>query len=298
MDRPKMPSLLETQKSSLRRHAEGAGFRAQLEWDLGTKPTVFYKGGHGYFFQVEENQVRYSPGETTLQKTEGTAGDFNVLLSAFAKWLESLQREVRHHDLIGAGDTSPVWLVAEMPQQYRDAAATVARLTADMDGMNAIGRLLWQTGLPLNDAVRDVFVACGYGAELTERGATYDVTVILDDRRRLLLEVTGIEGNIQKKSPKIGQLFQTTQEIATEHDRVILAANTFRISPVLERKDDHITPDALKLVKRMGANFVTTANLFGVWKAFLIEPELARQHIEKLHALDGGVFELTGAAQR
>ena len=111
-----------------------------------------------------------------------------------------------------------------MPQRHVDIVAEIARLQAETEQIESLGCLLWQAGRPLEEAVRDVFLAVGLQAELTPAEPTCDVLVGLGDGKRLLVSVTGTEGNVTNKSTKIKQVFQADQELS-DGDRVVFVGN-------------------------------------------------------------------------
>jgi hypothetical protein len=155
--------------------------------------------------------------------------------------------------------------------------------------MDRIGRLLWQIGQPLKEAVRDVFVALKFEAELTSETTAADVTVKLDARRRLLLLVSETEGPIYKKDAEFARVFQILHQFAGDDDRVVLVTNSDRATRPVHRPEA-MTPDALNFLRRMGANFLTTPTLFAVWTLSLQDQNCALAYVEQLHARDGGMF--------
>ena len=187
--------------------------------------------------------------------------------------------------------SAPDWFLAEMPRGYQTRVAEIQRLSADLHGMDRIGRLLWEIGLPLKEAVRDVFVALKFEAELTSGATAPEVTVKLDAKRRLLLYVSETEGTIQKKGAEVAHTFQMLHEFARDEDRVVLVANSDRVTQPSDRGQS-ITPDALSFLSRMGVNFLTTPTLFKLWTGSLQDQNRARTYIEQLYAQDGGTFLL------
>lgn len=153
--------------------------------------------------------------------------------------------------------------------------------------------LLWGTGDPLAKVVRDVFREAGLAADLTTPGATYDITVTLPEGRRLLIEVTGIDGQINKGSKKIGQVFDTAQSVAQDGDRVVIAVNAYRDKPVGDRKGLKIlTPEAGRLLAKLDAVVVTTSALFDVWKLTLDEPPRALEELVRIHGAPAGLMQI------
>jgi len=111
-----------------------------------------------------------------------------------------------------------------MPQRHLDIVAEIERLQPEPAQIDRLGRLLWLAGRPLEEAARDVFLAVGLQVELTPAEPTCDVLVGLGEGRRLLVSVTGTEGNVTNKSTKIKQVFQASQELS-EGDRIVFAGN-------------------------------------------------------------------------
>jgi hypothetical protein len=182
----------------------------------------------------------------------------------------------------------PPWLKAELPPQYAELANKIAAIQAEARKYEDIAGVVWQTDKPLVTAVRNLFTAMRFEAEVKE-GASYDVSVQVETGRRLLIVVAASKESIQRKSPQIGQILRVLQEDAGPHDRVVLAANAFCETPVPSRQDP-VAPDGLRLIQGMGANFVATPTLLGLWKYSLTDLESAKKSILRLHAQDGGIF--------
>lgn len=182
----------------------------------------------------------------------------------------------------------PPWVAAELPPQYAELANRIAAIHAEARQYEDIAGVVWQTGQPLVAAVGNLFAAMRFETEM-KNGASYDVCVHLDSSRRLLVVVTGGREAIQRKSPQIGQIVQTLQEDAGNQDRVVLAANVFCDTPVPARQDP-VAPDALRIIQGLGANFVATSTLLGLWKYGLTDTASAKKSVMRLHAQDGGIF--------
>ena len=185
----------------------------------------------------------------------------------------------------------PEWLAAEMPPGYNTRLLEIQRLSEELQGMGRFGRLLWTAGDELTDAVREAFIALKYDAAPTPGLPSSSVTVNLDAHRRLLLHVSSSEGPIEKKGPDLAHLFQMLHEVADDNDRIVLVANCDPATRPADRRDP-IDPDAMKLLRRLGANVLLAPTLFAVWTLSLQDRERARAAIERLHAQDGGTFEL------
>jgi hypothetical protein len=191
---------------------------------------------------------------------------------------------------IPGSDSQPDWVAAEMPPRYIEIAGRLAVLKQEAREFERVGEVLWQTGSALTRGIRDLFTALQFETEMTGHGTNYDLSVRMDSGRRLLVEVVGGTGAITKKSPQIAQALRAIQEDAGEKDRVVLVGNAFCEKPPAARKEDPVAPDALRLIQGLGANFVATATLFGIWRYSLQNLQEARKSIMNLHDLDGGVF--------
>jgi len=189
-----------------------------------------------------------------------------------------------------AGGAAPDWLPGLMPPGYQTRFAEIQRLTAELQGMDRMGRLLWQGGPSLQELVKEVLGALKFETELTP-GATPQLIVRLDSKRRLLMEVISGETAIEKRHPELAAAFQILHQTAGDQDRVVLVASPHRhLAPA--SRPDPLTPEALAFVTRMGVNVVTTATLFSLWNLSMQDQARGRTFIERLHAQDGGVFRL------
>jgi hypothetical protein len=210
--------FLPSQVATFEERAESAGFRrADLSYDA--KRTLSL----GSFYFTVDGDLNSSAVVRCAPAANEFAGDFQArtwdgVLRLFSDWLEWVKRERLALD--ARGETlAPEWVERVYPPEVTTLRAEIGRLASELDTFLSAGRLLWQTGGPLQDAVAGCFRDFGVAVEPTSTGATYDLTVVLDAHRRLLVEVLGIDGSIQKKSNKIGQVVQTLQEHALETDR-------------------------------------------------------------------------------
>jgi hypothetical protein len=185
---------------------------------------------------------------------------------------------------------APEWVIAEMPPGYQTRILEVRRLSADLRSLDRIGRVLWEMGEPLREAVGELFAALKCDVDMTP-GATGPIQVKLGDSRRLLLIVSAAAGPIQKTSEELTQAFQAVQ-FAAGDDRVVFVASNDPSTPPADRPDP-VLPDALGVLHRMGVDVVTTALLFKLWRLSLDDQPKARQALERLHAQDGGPFVLS-----
>jgi hypothetical protein len=184
---------------------------------------------------------------------------------------------------------APEWVSAEMPPGYQTRLWEIERLSADLEAMDRIGRVLWQTGQPLRDAVVAVFQALKFEVNASP-GTAGPIAVKLDDSHRLLLVVSGSATPIQKTDEELAHAFRAVQ-LASANDRVVFVPNNGPATPPAERPDP-VSPDAISVLQRMGVAVVTTATLFRLWRLWYEDQPKARKSLERLLAEDGGLFTI------
>jgi hypothetical protein len=184
---------------------------------------------------------------------------------------------------------APEWMAAEMPPGYQTRLLELQRLSTDLDAMDRIGHVLWETGEPLRDAVTALFEALKCEVDVTS-GTVGPITVKLGDSRRLLLMISAAAGPIEKTNQELAQAFQAVQ-FAAQSDRVVFVVNNDPTTPPTDRPDPFL-PGALGVLQRMGVDVLTTATLFKLWRLWLEDQQKARKALERLHAQDGGQFVL------
>ncbi|MCX6543202.1 MAG: hypothetical protein NTV05_02170 [Acidobacteria bacterium] len=182
---------------------------------------------------------------------------------------------------------APEWMIAEMPPGYQTRLWEIERQSAELRAMDAIGRVLWETGEPLRDAVGAVFAVFKCEVDAAP-GAAGPIVVRLGESRRLLLVVSGTASPVQKTDEELAQAFREVQ-FASANDRVALVVNNDPATPPAGRPDPAL-PDALSVLQRMSVNVVTTATLFKLWRLWYEDQQKARKILDRLHAQDGGPF--------
>ena len=182
---------------------------------------------------------------------------------------------------------APEWMIAEMPPGYQTRLWELERLSAELDAMDRIGRVLWATGEPLREAVGELFAALKHEVAV-EPGSAGPIVVKLDESHRLLLLVSSAAGPIQKTDEELAQAFRAVQ-FASVNERVVFVANNDATKPPADRADPAL-PDALGVLQRMGVNVVTTATLFRLWRLSYEDQPKEKKVLERLHAQDGGPF--------
>ena len=183
----------------------------------------------------------------------------------------------------------PEWMSAEMPPGYQTRLSEIERLSADLDEMDRIGRVLWGTGEPLRDAVGALFNALKCEVDATP-GSTGPLVVKLGESRRLLLVVSGSASPVKKTDEELAQAFRAVQ-FASANDRVVFVANNGPATPPADCPDP-VLPDALGVLQRMGVAVVTTSTLFRLWRLWYEDQPKARKVLERLVAEDGGLFTI------
>ncbi len=191
-------------------------------------------------------------------------------------------------------DLGPEWMVTEMPPGYQNRLREIQMLMADLESMGRFGRLLTATGGSLVDLVRAVFGTLSFETSMVEGETTFAVG--LPGRGRLLVHVSDEDAVVQKKSPDIARVFQLLHEVADERDHVVLLTNTEPTTRPAGR-GQAVTADASAFLARLGVSHMTAPTLFALWKLSLQETERAREQVTRLHAHEGGTFDLPAYAR-
>jgi len=184
---------------------------------------------------------------------------------------------------------APAWLASQMPAVYRSRFEEIQRLTAEIQGMDRMGRLLWDHGDNLRDTVVEALSALRTKQEPSQEHGC--LVLRIDATRRLLVLVAQSDGPLDKGSEAIASAFKVLQTVAEPGDRVVLVTTAQRHLPPQERGET-VSADAQDLLRRMGVNVLPTAMLFNVWMLSLSGPSEARACLELLHSQDGGSFKI------
>lgn len=184
---------------------------------------------------------------------------------------------------------APAWVVAEMPPGYQTRRWEIERMTAELDAMDRVARVLWSTGEPLKNAVAAAFTAlrCEVEAAAAPGGP---LVAKLGDSRRLLVVVAGAAGPIPKSDESLARAFAAVQSAGTG-DRVVFVATSDPASPPAGRPDP-LLPDALAVLERIGVTVVAATTLFRLWRLAGEDPPKGGKALERLHAQEGGPFSL------
>jgi hypothetical protein len=179
----------------------------------------------------------------------------------------------------------PEWIVAQMPPGYQTRYAEIQRLSAELSGMDRMGRLLWESGPALRETVREAFTSMKFEVDDT---AAPSLAMKIDGKRRLLVYVAESGETLEKRSPELAGVFKVVHEVAGSDDRVVFAVNPNGLLPPASRPDP-MTTDASTLLTRMGVNIMPTAALFSAWTLSLTDAPRARGWVERLHEQDGTI---------
>lgn len=228
-------------------------------------PTTFYfsirNGGKG-----SGTSTNVCPG-TNVYSEEWLAYQWIDLLLQVGQWLHNINREIKAQEGSEGQEPVPDWALAALPAEYANSLRQIEVLSESSRRLGRMAGLLHLSGDPLERLVKDAFNQIGMPATATKSGATYDLGVKVGDAK-LLIEVTGIDGSIAKGSKKIAQMLDCLQREVADGDRVCVAVNAWRKTPILMRGGrELITPDALSLVTGLGGLVITTSNLFDAWLA-------------------------------
>ena len=183
----------------------------------------------------------------------------------------------------------PGWITAELPPRYAELAAQIAAIQSEAKTYEEVAGVLWQTGPALTQSVRQLFGALQLEAVPAAPDATYDLCVNLDSGRRLLVAVA-VGGRHRlpgaRDRPRPDDLATGCQRARSRRrgvERLLRdAAGWTSAEPV--------TPDALKLIRGLGANVVASATPFGIWRYSLKDPQGAKKSLMNLHTQEGGIF--------
>jgi hypothetical protein len=183
---------------------------------------------------------------------------------------------------------APSWLAAQMPPVYRSRFEEIQRLAAEIQGMDRMGRLLWEQGATLKEVVNEAFASLKTKPEWNDDGSCLMVRV--DPARRVLVHVVTADGPLERNSEGVANAFKVLQTVAGSDDRIVLVTTGQRTLPPHERGET-VSAEAAELLRRMGVNVLPCTTLFNIWMLSLTNMSEARTYLELLHSQDGGTFK-------
>jgi hypothetical protein len=182
----------------------------------------------------------------------------------------------------------PIWVNEVKFPKLRQLEEQRDLLQTEIDQLNRFLLLLYGTGDSLETAVVCALRFLGLEAEKTEKGFTADIRAQTPNgSRKFGLEVTGINGQVKKDSPKLTQL--TEFELVKEQDeKAILVANTHNKTPISQRKGlDDFTPHVLTFFARHPILILTSWDLYCMVCDVLNNTRTKEELIEMLYTTNG-----------
>lgn len=163
-----------------------------------------------------------------------------------------------------SGDV-PTWIEKEAPKEQIELRDEIlGKISVLKDNYVSFAELLYQTGDPLELAVKKFFDFLEMKTELAEKSFPIDLFAKKSEVK-FAIEVTGVSGNINNKDRKVGQAITYAGE-KQEGEKIILAANTYRRQPVEERPSESFTKEAVKILTPFKVCMTTTVTLYTLWK--------------------------------
>ena len=297
-----MRKMLDSQRTELNSVLDEAGLLGEVVLEPSSPSSqsqiLRLKSDHEMVFVIAgggsgQYQLNMSPGPQHADYST-SANDWGTVLKYIGLWATFVKRERAARAQIQSGGVlqAPDWLPTELPPEYQITLEQMAAMQAAADRDLRRAELLWQTGEPLNRRAIAAFEEIGFKAEPTKPGATYDVTVTLPTGR-LLVEVTGLEGQVKKASGKISQLFQVQQSELTKGDRGCLLVNAFREKPPSQRSGEILTADSLNLVVMLNSVAFSTTDLYRLVLSSRTDQKRAREIVEGLLSAPAGIVNLS-----
>jgi hypothetical protein len=172
-----------------------------------------------------------------------------------------------------------------------------AELSEDLVREKELKRLLYESGSPLEGAVRGALQLLGYEVERFQEGSSEFDAIFTSAEGRYLGEVEGKDRkavNIDKLSQLERNLQEDfAREEVSEYAKGVLFGNAYRLDPP-ERRAEFFTEKCLSGANRSGVALVRTTDLFYVGKYLRDHPDntYAQKCREAIHGTHGGIVEL------
>jgi hypothetical protein len=188
---------------------------------------------------------------------------------------------------ISEGDI-PLWIQEVKFPQLLELEQQKDALQTQIDTLSQYLPLLYGSGDTLETAVLESLKFLGLEAEKTEKGFTVDIRAQTPDgTKKFGLEVTGINGQVKKGSPKLTQVMEF--ERLKEHDeKTIIVANTHNKTPISKRKGlEDFTPQVLTFLERNTILIITGWDLYCMVRDTLSSSQSKEKLIEMLYTSNG-----------
>jgi len=199
-----------------------------------------------------------------------------MVLKCVAEWF--YQRNIQE---AGVKEELPEWVKGHRSEKAKDLDSRLQKLDAERsevsterDKHDEMLELLCGTGEPLRLSVEKFFGSpwLGFDVEVSAKGASIDQLV--HDRataRSLAVEVTGVSGKFHKNDPHLADVLDylpthTEKNLAERTERIVLAVNTYRDTPVADRNDkDDFTEPVKKMAGDIRFCLIRTSDLYALW---------------------------------
>jgi hypothetical protein len=157
--------------------------------------------------------------------------------------------------------------IARCDVQIRAAQTQRNEAVTRLENERSLRALLYETGKPLEDAIRDSLDFLGFKAEPYKDGTSEFDVIFSSAEGRLLGEAEGKDNkaiNIDKFSQLERNLHEDfARESISEMAKGVLFGNAFRLLPLQERQE-FFTLKCISAAQRIGAALVRTPDLFTV----------------------------------
>jgi len=154
-----LPSQLEALLTTL----EARGYRQhqfelQVQQNLGH--VVRCEANSNYFFAIKvlgplSFGLKFVPGPSIFFQ-EAHVTHWAEVIGEAAGWADRVTAQLRVLARQSDGDSPPDWLETGLPSPYANLKNQLKTLQRQVDSIEAAGRLLWQTGRALEEAVLSV----------------------------------------------------------------------------------------------------------------------------------------------
>jgi hypothetical protein len=147
--------------------------------------------------------------------------------------------------------------------------------------------LLFEQHKALEYAIKTTFIDLGLEAKETKTGYTVDIFANYNNKYNFAIEVTGLKDKIRKKSEKMSQVWGYFLQIKS-NEKILLIANTHIHLNLTERKNrENFTSEAKKLLIKTDAIFMTSVDLYLLWKAVKENKVTCEKVIESIWETNG-----------
>lgn len=160
-------------------------------------------------------------------------------------------------------DAEPLWVDEAAFKVMREKKTAMRHAVTEWERWRILNTLLYGSDTRLEEAVVHALTFLGLDAQRTDQGATIDVYAETYNRQHQFgIEVTGIIGQVKKKSNKLTQLteFDRTKDGG---EKPILVASTYNQLPISQRAGlDNFTQQVIDYFSGRNVLLMTGLDLF------------------------------------